>query len=347
MPRKASDDSAASRIRYYIYGLIRQNSSTSVRVPSSYELAELFGTTRRIAQCELERLVADGVLIGKHRVGTFTNPQASYALILSSYRPMPLIGVTFGMGDFFLYAASEAMTIAGLYRELAGNNCYVHDLRLISRNPEQRLRELAALKLDGIVWAGMSAGNVPDDAFFDRLAGLEIPVVTLGVATTPSLSGVAFDLAPAARELARIFRREGLTRFAAVCMRERQAFIDAFLGEFPGEKPEFSLLPDASVRERREATEAILTGPRPPEVLFCGESGLVLWADEIARRQGGRTRVAALWPLTEGVSFRGYQLRPSFDEEAKLAVATLLEQIRGGKREVKHHFIENELIYRN
>ena len=55
MPVKQSE--GAERIRYYIYGIIREHHEESVRIPSSYDLAERFGTTRRVAQYELERLI--------------------------------------------------------------------------------------------------------------------------------------------------------------------------------------------------------------------------------------------------------------------------------------------------
>ena len=107
MPVQQSE--GAERIRYYIYGIIRKNHSESIRIPSSYELAKRFGTTRRIVQYELERLIDGGLLIGKHRIGTFTNPNSGFFWHVSHGQSQPFVGVTYGSGDYFIYYYPDSL----------------------------------------------------------------------------------------------------------------------------------------------------------------------------------------------------------------------------------------------
>ena len=151
MPVKQSE--GAERIRYYIYGIIREKHEESIRIPSSYELAEQFGTTRRVAQYELERLIDSGLLIGKHRVGTFTNPNSGFFWHASNGEEQPFVGVTYGSGDYFNYSYTASLSIAAIYRQLAENGCSLHDLRLFRKTPATIFEEIAPLHLDALVWA--------------------------------------------------------------------------------------------------------------------------------------------------------------------------------------------------
>ena len=110
-------------------------------------------TRLRQEQYELERLIESGLLIGKHRVGTFTNPNSEFFWHASNGEPQPFVGVTYGSGDYFTYSYTASLSIAAIYRQLAESGCTLHDLRLLRKTPETIFEEIAPLHLDALVWA--------------------------------------------------------------------------------------------------------------------------------------------------------------------------------------------------
>ena len=60
------------KIRHYIMNLIYRHPKESVMIPSSKELAKMFGVARSTVTLELKALVAEHYLEGKRGIGTFT-----------------------------------------------------------------------------------------------------------------------------------------------------------------------------------------------------------------------------------------------------------------------------------
>ena len=193
---KQGTNGSVLSIRHHIYNIIRKGGKSSVKIPSSYELAKMFGTTRRVAQRELERLIFSGVLIGKPRIGTFTNP-----------KPLehPLFGVTVGNGDHFIWGEFELMVLSELYRELAQRPCVVHDLRVVGKTCGACINELVSLDLDGIFWIGpIDWAENHGEEFYAELARRKLPFVTCAIPHRPGLSGIDFSYRNALAELAEL-----------------------------------------------------------------------------------------------------------------------------------------------
>ncbi len=342
------DQAAARRIRYYIYGLLRRNADQSVPIPSSYKLAEEFGTTRQVVRYELERLIELGLLISKHRVGTFTNPQGGYSQRTRLDGHMPMVGVLYANGDFFSYAAIAAHTLGALYPCLADANCYVHDLRLPKQSEEAMLRDLAALKLDGLIWPGFDRRHASLE-FYRQLAELKLPVVTVN-GEHPLFDAVELDVHPAARELAERFRREGRKR--VWCLRETllspgsPKVFAAALTEELGELRTFS---GQNLEELVEDfTAALDREPVPDAVLFDG--ALAKAVPAILHERG--ISPAACLPVSladfngQG-EFAGAILHTPFEEQAKLATGMLLEHLAEPALPPRRRSVTAELRFQN
>ena len=149
---KRNSSSRGIAIRHYVFGVLRKHGDTAVRLPSSYELAELFGTTRRVVRYELELLRKEQVVISKPRVGTFTNPQWVNISVTPVQKKMPMIGVIDNDGTRFCYGRAENRQMSRLGLALADRNCYLHPISFSTNKDESRVQEMKQIGLDGIIW---------------------------------------------------------------------------------------------------------------------------------------------------------------------------------------------------
>lgn len=137
-------------------GLIYRNSFASVKVPSSMELANRFGVTRRTARMALESLIAEGYLTSKSGIGTFTNPVKGFKL--GNVRQKPLIGLCFGDGSHFYYDAYTGKIFADVMSRLLDAGYNVYPLVHTSTDPEAMIAEVEYAGLDGAVFCNPNPG---------------------------------------------------------------------------------------------------------------------------------------------------------------------------------------------
>ncbi len=340
---KDNSDSAASRIRYYVYGVIRKNSDSSVQIPSSYELARMFETSRRVAQYELERLIAEGVLIGKKRVGTFTNPMSSYSRNVTR-DAMPLIGVTYGSGDHFTYAHEGAFSISAVYKALGEMDCFIHDLRLPNKNPESMLRDILSVKLDGLIW--LSPDNEFSEHLFEKLAEANCPLVTCGAHLFSAASGVRYAFNDVLMQLSDIMRKE---------QRKKVFVVDFLRSGFPEDLSSLSCIPGVEITRFSSSDflgllEDKLAAGIVPDICFC-ESINALEIQAVLERHGidckKGCRLVALREFSHSNRFTGYIVRRNYTEAAKTAIWMLLEQIGKKQPKIRHNLSENSFSNSN
>ena len=142
-------------IRTYIMGLIYKNGFSSVKVPSSMELAREFGVTRRTARMALESLIAEGFLTTRSGIGTFTNPQKGFKL--NKVQQKPLIGLCFGDGSFFYYDAYTGKLFSEVMSQLLDADFNVYPLVHSSTDPALIIAEIECAGLDGAVFCNAPA----------------------------------------------------------------------------------------------------------------------------------------------------------------------------------------------
>ena len=334
--------SAATRVRYYIYGIIRKNPERSVRIPSSYQLAQEFGTTRRIVQYELERLIVRGELIGRHRVGTFTNPHSNYSCHIALDKNMPLIGVLYNRGDFFSYAATAALTLAAVYRGLAENDCYLHNLRLTSERAETMLQDILSPGIDGLLWSGFRLMQSLPEEFTVNLAKRGLPVVTMN-GRHPLFSSVETDYRRAAEALGEICVREGYKNILTVEVEGRHDFVEQFNMQLAPTGIGNAMIVGSQVEILAGNAVEYLAKNETPDLIICGDGFLKLISSLLPETAKRKCRLAAL-TLLEGIpDFTGLLIHASPTREAEVAVAMLLQQLRSGRTTVEHRRIDAEL----
>ena len=184
------------QVRYYIYNIIRKNGKQSVKIPSSYELAEMFGLSRRVVQRELERLIASGVLIGRKRIGTFTKP---------SPLEIPLFGITYGNGDHFMWGYFEMEMLSAVFHQLSRFECNIHDLKITTRIAANCIQTLKSMALNAILWIGTPDWPDGEAEKLYRIAAEEkLPLFTCATKLHSGLSGVDFSYRKGLKELQKI-----------------------------------------------------------------------------------------------------------------------------------------------
>lgn len=147
------------QIRNAIFNLMFHHPGVSVKIPTSVELAEQFGVARCTVTDELQLLVAEGFLIGKRGIGTFTNPSK-----IDCFENMPgnrIIGIVTGDSRrlFFDYTMWGIFSAVG--SELIPDIGHPRPIIFEERDPKLIVEELNMLQLDGLVWILPPAEMLP------------------------------------------------------------------------------------------------------------------------------------------------------------------------------------------
>ena len=349
MSHDETENSVSTRIRYYIYGLLRKNGDRSVPVPSSYKLAQEFDTTRSIVRYELEKLIASGALVSRHRIGTFTNPLSNYAQHVLLDDHMPLVGVMYDNGDLFTYAATAAKTMSALFSELADANCYIHDLRRPPQSDNTVPKDITAFEMDGFIWAGSRDMSKLSQDFLGNLAGLPCPAVTVG-ALHPALGGVSVDPAGAARELAELCRREQRRRILVITLNGKfTELLNEFQQAADG-KLEIHTIRGEAVRDVFDEARDFIARETPADCVLCDGAFAKAISAQLCEKGvdiATQCRIAALSDFNGESAFTGVIVQTPFTELACNAVELLKTQITTGVRTAEHRRIPLQLKYRN
>ncbi len=333
MANKRVDHLAGMKIRHYVFGLLRSGGEASVALPSSYELAEMFETTRRVARYELERLIAEGVLISKPRIGTFTNPRRNYVSATPSQKRMPLIGVIHCNGEWFCYGCAENRIFSHLGLALAERKCYVHHAGFSCNDDESRLRELKVLGLDGIIWNRPDHLGFPSAEFLNQLEAEGIPVVSIGLAEQVFRHAIRFSTTAAEEELIRVFRAEGRRTMLLLSNTHLEVPFAARLLAGLGQPPESLRMFDTELfRDRIELARRRLAEGEVPDIIICDPMAAETIPELLAEAgiAPDRCRLVACNELNGEDDFRGYIVAPDPAEIAREAVELLFD-LRSGK----------------
>lgn len=152
-----TDAKEGMKIRHYIVSLRYHHPGQAFRIPTSLELAKMFGVARSTVTLELKSLAEDGIIIGKRGIGTFTNPTQEY----SAEKNFPLIGIICGDGQMFFYDHYTWSLIARTGMELTSRFCHVNFVNSTFRDAEEALENIQRIKLSGIVWIAPPKASEP------------------------------------------------------------------------------------------------------------------------------------------------------------------------------------------
>ena len=137
------------KIRHYNMNMIYRHPEESVMIPSSKELAKMFGVARSTVTLELKALVAEHYLEGKRGVGTFTR---HLNFVPSCGRMPPLIGLLAGDGKYFYYPHQVWSVLAHCGLELTRNGINIRSVNLLGVDNGDLEEELCSQYLSGLIW---------------------------------------------------------------------------------------------------------------------------------------------------------------------------------------------------
>lgn len=256
----------SNSIRHYVFGILRTAGNEAVRIPSSYELAEQFSVTRRVARYELERLRDEGYLIAKPRIGMFTNPRLNHISATPVQKGMPLIGIINADGSHFIYGVPEARMMGHFHISLAEAGCMLHPIRFSFHDEEMRIRELKNLGLDGILWRVFNTAY-PSREFMKQVLASGIALAVVSDRIYPEIPQVHLSTEEAEQKLFRHLKRPN--RVFQIANTGVMPLADALIRKWG--------LPEKAVRrigkgkvfqETMEEFQKILRSAKP-DVVFC------------------------------------------------------------------------------
>ena len=325
MKKQTNGIPESNSIRHYIFGLLRTAGNEAVRIPSSYELAERFSVTRRVARYELEHLRDEGYLIAKPRIGMFTNPRLNHISATPIQKSMPLIGIINADGTHFLSGIPEARMMGNFHIALAEAGCMLHLIRFSFHDEEMRIRELKNLGLDGILWRVFNSDD-PSPGFLKGVQAAGIPLALVSDRLYPGIPQVILSTKKAEELLFKHLKRPG-TVFV-VANTGKMPLADALIQQWALPEPSVRRIGKGKVfQETMEEFKAVLqTGT--PDLVFCD----TLYAEilpDLCDELGldcefvtdNEVNHSSTLPL-----YRGWSTVPDAENAARAAVSLLLAQ---------------------
>ncbi len=192
------------KIRQYVHGLIFQSNGQSVQIPTILELAKKFGVCRQTVSKAMKELTAEGYVIGRKGIGTFTNP-AKFMEHQAGER-FPVIGIFFRDGHGTHLSTYDAHVAAALLKRISLLPAIVQLATAEGTTPEQIKSAVKSRNFDAIVW------EQPDEKRLEALqlftAETGTPVVTTGE-VYDGFPGVAINLEKAGYDCAKLLIAEG------------------------------------------------------------------------------------------------------------------------------------------
>ena len=345
---KRNSNSRGIAIRHYVFSVLRKNGNSAVRLPSSYELAELFGTTRRVVRYELELLRKEQVVISRPRVGTFTNPQWVNISVTPVQKKMPMIGVIDNDGTRFCYGRAENRQMSHIGLALADRNCYLHPISFSTSKDESRVQELKRIGLDGVIWRLDSKlkmiPRVPE-----LLAAEGIPSVIISGEEYPTLNQIYYITETAENKL---LHRLGNVSFAGqdayvvTLLHREDPFTENILKKLRVPREKVCALGEGKTFSSTISDfRALLTEKGPPSLILCN----VLYSEAVPflLAEYGMEKIpfVANFEMNGLEEFPGYAVITDTRKIAEKAADLLLKLLRETCRSPVRIGVESILTY--
>ena len=194
------------KIRHYIMNLIYRHPEESVMIPSSKELAKMFGVARSTVTLELKALVAEHYLEGKRGVGTFTR-HLNFVPLCG--KMPPLIGLLAGDGKYFYYPHQVWSVLAHCGLELTRNGMNIRSVNLGGVENGDLEEELCSQYLSGLIWLDTNPSRFPTIRALEQ-KGIPVTaqIASQGQSAEKDIDACLFDLFSAGIQTGRILLRE-------------------------------------------------------------------------------------------------------------------------------------------
>ncbi len=325
------------RIRHHVMKMIYHSGSRSVKIPSIRTMAQELGVANSTVQLAFERMIADGYLISKRGIGTFTNPRAAFSPL--SGRPLPLIGLKLSSGDMFFYASFGQRDIAVLMQEFLQHDCNVRFLTYGCNTAEEFRQEVESSGVDALICLQVK----PE---FVKAAAKVVPTVNIGVPLkgVESLS-MGFDKFVA--RIMDILREKNLpqTAFSLGDWGSLAPFMPQLKAGF-GKNLTVTSSP-ASHEELDEMLTEAFTRKHLPGAIFCASS-MIPAIREFAEKQQISEQSLIIVSIDNSVlrlGIEAYYPKSTHETILPEAVKTVFAMLDDPKREITHQVFENVLLF--
>ncbi len=175
-----------------------------MQIPTILELAEKFGVCRQTVSKAMKELTAEGYVIGRKGVGTFTNP-AKFMEHQFGER-FPVIGIFFRDGHGTHLSTYDAHVAAALLKRISLLPAIVQLATAEGTSPEEIKSAVESRNFDAVIW------EQPDEKRLEALrlltAETGTPVVTTGE-VYDGFPGVAINQEKAGYDCAKLLIAEG------------------------------------------------------------------------------------------------------------------------------------------
>lgn len=198
------------KIRSYVLGLVHHAGGGTAKLPSSNELARLFGVTRLTVRSAMEQLTKEGWLITKVGSGTYTNPACSFQM---APRRHLLIGVVNENGGYFFYPYTTMEQMSGIFCMLSERRCDGRVFDYFGGDYEAVTEIVCASQPDGLLW--LAENPIPPECL-EKIMAAGIKVVTVGI-VSESIGGLILDRLGAWQAGLQAAYREKRRRAVSLC----------------------------------------------------------------------------------------------------------------------------------
>ena len=162
------------RIRQHVIRLVANANGERLKIMSEKQFCELFGVCRSTVRKALKELVDEGELVSEDGVGMFVVPRP--VGVPAGCNPgikRRMLGVIVGNGLRVHFDYPVARMQRGILSVLEETPHFFQFFSLVNKEPERILKELAALRLDGLLWLQ------PFKGYEGLVAQLALPLVVV------------------------------------------------------------------------------------------------------------------------------------------------------------------------
>lgn len=337
----------STMLRHYIVSLRYQHPGEAFPVPSSRELAEMFGIARSTVTLEQKAMTEDGIIIGKRGMGTFTNPALEY-IFPQGQKALPLIGLLCGDGRMFFHDSYSWNLIAQIGQELTLHQCNINYITgSFERSSEEEIvTNFKRLGLNAVIWIHPPPliGEIAK-----RLKAAGIALLT-GEKQLPGFSGAGYDIAQYSRRLAEHLLKEKRHSIAILPSHDFTQEIECTISDVyraAGEELELQRYLRFPQKPNMEDFIRNLHEGKIPDAVyahgFCSvQAYQALAANGISPEQCRLIVTRHCWP---GAGFRGLVVAYTWEQYARtLAALTLMELKASGGATPQYRSIPCDVV---
>ncbi|MHB9140225.1 MAG: substrate-binding domain-containing protein [Victivallaceae bacterium] len=161
-------------IRQYAYDFAHSNPGKEVKLLSERELCKIYDVSRPTVRKALDELVAEGYLVIRKGLGTFTNPGAFSGFKTPGNRLA--VGIIVGTGKHVTYDVYFWPIISAAGKVITDDFGSVRILHLV-HDDGQAAEEIKLLNLDGIIWVHPAPERTE---LIHQLQDSGLPIVCIG-----------------------------------------------------------------------------------------------------------------------------------------------------------------------